>query len=191
VAAGTSTERITSNYLTGLGVKYESVAYEKSEEMRSAYFSGRCDAFSGWGPNLAITRSKAEDPSKHAILPDVMAVEPESAAMRQGDDNFVDVLNWMFTAMLIAEQHGITSANVDQHKAKPANPQIERLLGASPGMGSRLGLDDSWAYNVIKNVGNYAEVFERTLGMGSPYKLSRGPNALITDGGVMYPLILD
>ncbi|MBT6274380.1 MAG: amino acid ABC transporter substrate-binding protein [Chromatiales bacterium] len=190
-SAGTSTERIAADYLSNLGIKFEMVTFEKTEEMRSAYFAGRCDAFAGWGPNLAITRTKGPDPDKHMILPDVMAVEPESAAMRQGDDNWVDVLNWMFTALLIAEQYGITSANVDQHKAKPGNPTVERLLGATPGIGDRLGLSNDWAYNLIKHVGNYKEIYDRTLGMGSAYKLPRGPNALITNGGVMYPLVLD
>ena len=190
-SAGTSTERIAADYLTNLGIKFEMVTFEKTEEMRSAYFAGRCDAFAGWGPNLAITRTKGPNPDAHMILPDVMKVEPESAAMRQGDDNWVDILNWMFTALLIAEQYGITSANVDQHKAKPGNPTVERLLGVSPGIGDRLGLDNDWAYNVIKNIGNYKEIYDRTLGAGSAYKLPRGPNALITDGGVMYPLVLD
>jgi general L-amino acid transport system substrate-binding protein len=190
-SAGTSTERIAADYLSNLGVKVEMVTFEKTEEMRSAYFAGRCDAFAGWGPNLAITRAKGKDPDKHMILPDVMAVEPESAAMRQGDDNWVDILNWMFTAMLIAEQYGITSANVDEFKAKQSNPTVERLLGKTPGIGDRLGLSNDWAYQVIKQVGNYKEVYDRTLGDKSAYKLPRGPNALITDGGVMYPLILD
>ncbi len=190
-SAGTSTERIAVDYLTNLGVKFEMVTFEKTEEMRGAYFAGRCDAFAGWGPNLAITRLKGPNPDKHAILPDVMAVEPESAAMRQGDDKWVDVLNWLFTALLIGEQYGITSANVDQHRAKPGNPTVERLLGVTPGIGDRLGLDNAWAYNVIKHVGNYQEIFDRTLGDGAPYKLQRGPNALITNGGVMYPLVLD
>ena len=190
-AAGTSTERIAADYLTNVGIEFEVVAFEKSEEMRGAYFSGRCDAFAGWGPNLAITRSKADNPDDHVILPDVMAMEPESAAMRQGDDSWVDILNWMVSALLTAEQYGITSANVDEMKAKPANPTVERLLGASPGIGDRLGLSDDWAYNVIKQVGNYAEIFDRTLGAGSPYKLDRGVNALYTEGGVLYPLIID
>ena len=190
-AAGTSTERIAADYLTSLGIEYETVAFEKTEEMRGAYFAGRCDALAGWGPNLAITRTSADKPDDHVILPDVMAVEPESIAMRQGDDHFVDVNNWMVTALLIAEEYGITSANVDEHKANPSNPTIERLLGVTPGFGERMGLSDDWAYKVIKNVGNYAEIFDRTLGKDSSYQLERGPNALITDGGVMYPLILD
>ena len=190
-SAGTSTERIAADYLTNLGIKFEMVTFEKTEEMRSAYFAGRCDAFAGWGPNLAITRVKGDNPDKHMILPDVMAVEPESAAMRQGDDNWVDILNWMFTALLIAEQYGITSANVDEFKAKKTNPTVERLLGITPGIGDRLGLSNDWAYQVIKQVGNYKEIYDRTLGSGSAYKLPRGPNALITDGGVMFPLVLD
>ncbi|WP_179130919.1 amino acid ABC transporter substrate-binding protein [Candidatus Entotheonella palauensis] len=190
-SAGTSTERIAADYLSNLGVKFDMVTFEKTEEMRSAYFAGRCDAFAGWGPNLAIVRMKAPAPDKHIILPDVMAVEPESAAMRQGDDNWVDILNWLFSALLIAEQYGITSANVDEHRDKASNPTIERLLGKTPGIGDRLGLSNDWAYKVIKHVGNYKEIYDRTLGAGSPYKLARGPNALITDGGVMYPLILD
>ena len=190
-SAGTSTERIAVDYLTTLGVEFETVTFEKTEEMRGAYFAGRCDVLAGWGPNLAITRIKGDNPDAHEILPDIMAVEPESAAMRQGDDNWVDILNWLFSALLIAEQYDITSANVDEHKAKPANPTVERLLGTTPGIGERLGLDDAWAYNVIKHVGNYEEIFLRTLGDGSAYKLGRGPNALITDGGVMFPLVLD
>ncbi len=192
VAGGTSTERLAANYLAALKVKHEFVTYEKTEELRSAYFAGRCDAFVGWGPNLAVTRSKgSKDASKHVILPDVLAMEPESAAMRQGDDGFVDVLNWMFSSLMLAELNGITSKNVDQMKANPPNSTIGRLLGVSPGIGKRLGLRDSWAYDVIKAMGNYAEIYDRNLGKDSPYKLERGINALYNAGGVLYPLILD
>lgn len=189
--AGTSTERLGSDYLTNLKVKFEVVSFEKAEEMRSAFFSGRCDAIVLWGPNLAISIAQAPDPSKFAALPDVLAVEPQSIAMRQGDDNFVDVANWMLTVLIQAEEYGITSENVDQHKAKPGNPTIERMLGVTPGIGKRLGLSDTWAYDVIKQVGNYKQIFDRTLGEGSPYKMKRGVNGLIRDGGVLYPLVID
>ncbi len=189
--AGTSTERIVADYLTNIGVKYEAVSFEKSEEMRSAYFSGRCDAFAGWGPNLAIVKSKAKDPNNHLILPDVMAVEPESAAMRQGDDHWVDLFNWMMTALLVAEQYGVTSENVDAIAAKPPNPTVGRVLGSTPGYGKRLGLRETWARDVIKSVGSYKQIFDRTLGKDSSYKLPRGPNNLLTNGGVMYPLVVD
>lgn len=187
--AGTSTERLAADYLTNLKVKFEVVSFEKTEEMRSAFFSGRCDAIALWGPNLYISIAQAPDPSKFAALPDILAIEPQSIAMRQGDDNFVDVANWMLTVLLTAEEYGITSENVDQHKAKPANPTIERMLGNTPGIGKRLGLSETWAYDVIKQVGNYRQIFDRTL--GEPYKMKRGVNGLIRDGGVLYPLIID
>ncbi len=190
-AAGTSTERFAADYLNNLKIKYEMVTFEKTEEMRSAFFSGRCDGIALWGPNLFISISQASDPTKFAVLPDVLAVEPQSFGMRQGDDNFVDVANWLLTALLAAEEYGITSANVDEHKAKPGNPTIARLLGATPGIGKRLGLSETWAYDVIKQVGNYKQIFDRTLGENSPYKMKRGINALIRDGGVLYPLIID
>jgi general L-amino acid transport system substrate-binding protein len=175
VAGGTSTERFAAGYLASKNIKHELVTYEKSEELRSAYFSRRCDAFVGWGPNLAVTRATgSKDASAHVILPDVLAMEPESAAMRQGDDQWVDVVNWVFSALLTAEIEGVTSANVDQMKASPPNPTVARLLG-----------------DMIKAMGNYAEIFDRNLGKGSKYKLDRGVNALYTNGGVMYPLILD
>lgn len=189
--AGSSTERIAADYLNHIGIEHKVITFDKDEEMRQAFFSGRCDALVGWGPNLAIAISEAKDASQYTILPDVMAVEPESIAMRQDDDNFVDVANWMLTALLVAEEYGITSENVDQQRAKPANATIERLLGVTPGIGKRLGLNDDWAYNVIKSVGNYQEIYDRTLGDNSPYKLKRGINALIKDDGVMYPLIID
>jgi general L-amino acid transport system substrate-binding protein len=189
--AGTSTERLAADYLNNINVKYEAITFEKSEEMRAAFFAGRCDAIALWGPNLAISISQAPDPSKFIILPDVLAVEPESIAMRQGDDNLVDVANWMLTVLMYAEQYGITRENVDEHKAKPGNPTVERMLGVTPGIGKRLGLSDSWGYDVIKAVGSYKQIFDRTLGDGSPYKLKRGVNGLIKDGGVMFPLIID
>lgn len=189
--AGTSTERYAADYLSGLKVKYEMITFEKSEEMRAAFLSGRCDAITLWGPNLYISIAQAPDPSKFAVLPDVLAVEPQSIGMRQGDDNFVDIANWMLTVLLAAEEYGINSTNVDQHKANPANPTVGKLLGVTPGIGKRLGLSDTWGYDVIKQVGNYKEIFDRTLGDGSPYKMKRGVNALIKDGGVLYPLVID
>ena len=189
--AGTSTERLAADYLNNLKIKYEMVSFEKSEDMRAAFFSGRCDAVTLWGPNLAISISQAADPSKYQTLPDILAVEPQSIAMRQGDDQFVDIANWLLTVLLTAEEYGITSANVDEHKAKPGNPTIGRMLGATPGIGKRLGLSETWGYDVIKQVGNYKQIFDRTLGDGSPYKMKRGVNGLIRDGGVLFPLIID
>ena len=189
--AGTSTERLAANFFKSKGIKVEMITFEKSEETRAAYFAGRCDSFVGWGPNLAVTRQSAKDPSQHVIMDPPMAMEPESAAMRQGDDNWVDIVNWMFFATWIAEEKGITSANVDEHKANPGDTTVAKLLGVDKGIGERLGLSDDWAYKVIKNIGNSAEIFARNMGKDSVYKLERGPNALWSDGGVNVAPVLD
>ncbi len=125
-------------------------------------------------------------------LPDVMAAEPVAMVMRQGDDNWVDIGNWVLNALWLAEMNGITSKNVDEAKANPSSPEVAKLLGVTPGIGKQLGLDsDDWAYNVIKKYGNAAEFWQRNLGDDSPYKLDRGVNSLFTEGGVFYPLVLD
>lgn len=112
-------------------------------------------------------------------------------ALRQGDDNWVDVMNFTLSALLAAEENGITSENVDEMKANPPTPVVGKLLGATPGIGTRMGLDDDWAYNVIKKLGNYDEIWERNLGQGSPYRLERGINSLWSDGGVLFPILVD
>lgn len=159
--------------------------------VEAAYFSGRCDTYAQWGPVLAIAASQSGDPDGHVLLPDVLALEPEVMIMRQGDDNWVDVANWTLTALLYAEQEGITSANVDEVRANPPSTEIGKFLGANPGMGAGLGLSDDWAYNVIRQVGNYSEIFERSLGEGSPYRMPREMTALWKDGGVLFPLVVD
>ena len=189
--AGTSTERLAANFFKSRGIEIEMITFEKSEETRDAYFAGRCDSLVGWGPNLAVTRQSADNPADHVMMDVALALEPESAAMRQGDDNWVDIVNWMFAATWIAEFHGINSENVDEHKANPADSTVEKLLGVTPGIGERLGLSDDWAYNVIKQIGNSAEIFDRNIGAGSVYKLDRGLNALWNDHGVIVPMVLD
>ncbi len=191
INAGTSIERIVADYMGANGISYEALNFEKGEELRAALYAGRCDALAGFGPFLAATRFNAPNPDDFVIIDEVLALEPESIAARQGDDNFIDVINWMVSALLMAEENNITQANVDEMRKNPPSPTIERLLGASPGIGERLGLSDDWAYNVIKAVGNYGEIYERTVGEGSPYKLPRGKNHLWSNGGLLYALVLD
>lgn len=191
VNAGTTVERVLADYMETNGVSYESLAFEKGEELRAAFYAGRCDAIAGFGPFLSSTRINAPDPEAFTILGDVMKLEPEAIAVRQGEEEFLDVINWMVSALLMAEESGITMANVDEMKANPPSPTIERLLGVTPGVGERLGLSDDWAYNVIKTVGNYGEIYDRTVGEGSRYKLPRGLNNLWNNGGILYPLVLD
>lgn len=191
VPAATSIERQVASYLDANGIEMEIVSIENNEEVQEAYFSGRCDTFAQWGPTLAIAASQSDDPSAHALLPDVLAVEPEVMIVRQGDDNWVDIANWTLSVLLYAEQEGISSANVDDIRANPPTAEIGKLLGVNPGMGTPLGLSDDWAYNVIKQVGNYSEIFERSLGTGSPYGMPRDLTALWNAGGVLYPFVID
>lgn len=192
VEAGTTIERLAANYLQTVKVEHTMVSYESAAELRSAYLANRCDAFAGWGPNLAVLRAtEIDDPGAHVILSDQLSSEPISAAMRQGDEGFVDMVNWMLAALLIAEEEGITFANVEEMAATPPNPRVARLLGAEPGMGERLGIRDTWAREMIAAVGNFGEIYDRNLGKDSPYKLDRGLNNLWSHGGVLYAPILD
>lgn len=192
VEAGTTIERLAANYLQTVDVEHTMVSYESAAELRSAYLANRCDAFAGWGPNLAVLRAtEIDNPNDHVILSDQLSSEPISAAMRQGDEGFVDMVNWMLAALLIAEEEGVTSANVEEMAATPPNPRVARLLGTEPGMGERLGIRDTWAKEMIAAVGNFAEIYDRNLGKDSPYKLDRGLNNLWSHGGVLYAPILD
>jgi general L-amino acid transport system substrate-binding protein len=189
--AGTSTERQMAEYLQRLGTKMEFVTSEKSEESEAAYLSGRCDAFAQWDVQLAVLRLKAENPDDHVVLPDSIAAAPLGVIVREGDDKWLDIMNFTIATLLSAEEAGVTSKNVDEMKATPPSPAIAKMLGATPGYGTRIGLSDDFGYNIIKKLGNYSEMFERDLGKESPYKLERGVNALWQDGGVLYPMVID
>lgn len=191
VEAGTSIERQAANYFKRLGLNVKLITFEKTTEARSAYFSGRCDSFVQWGPNLATARLAAPNPEDHIILKDNVALEAEAAVVRQGDDAWLDVINWTFFTTWLAEEYGINSKNVDQMKANPPDETVAKLLGKTPGYGSRLGLSDDWGYNVIKKVGNASEIYDRNLGAGAPYKLPRGLNNLWSNGGLLFPAGLD
>ncbi|MEP2782832.1 MAG: transporter substrate-binding domain-containing protein [Pseudoruegeria sp.] len=192
VEAGTTIERLAANYFETTQLDHDMVSYESAAELRSAYLANRCDAFAGWGPNLAVLRAtEIDDPDAHVILEDQLSSEPIAAAMRQGDEGFVDTVNWVIAALLIAEEEGITSANVEEMAATPPNPKVARLLGVEPGMGERLGMRDTWAREMIAAVGNFGEIYDRNLGKDSPYNLDRGLNNLWSHGGVLYAPILD
>lgn len=190
--AGTSTIRHASNWLTGKKIKYNLVQFEKQEEAQSAYNSGRCDAFIGFGANLAVFRLDAKGgPTENILLPELINLSPQSIGMRQGDDRFVDTINWILNVLIAAEAEGITSANVDEMRASPKSPVAAKILGVDAGLGDRLGLPNDWGYRMIKAVGNYGELFDRNLGAKSPYKLDRGYNNLWNKGGLLYSMTLD
>lgn len=190
--AGTTLERYVTDHSAANGYKLEVVPFDSTEAAKAAFLSGRCDLYVEWDLQLAVMRAtEVKDPSTITILPDVLAAEPIAMVMRQGDDQWVDVVNWVESILIQADEAGVTSANVDEMKANPPTPGVATMLGVTPGVGKRLGLSDDWAYQVIKQVGNYNEIWERDLGQGSPYKLARGVNGLIKNGGIMYSLGMD
>ncbi|WP_298728217.1 amino acid ABC transporter substrate-binding protein [uncultured Ferrovibrio sp.] len=186
VQPGTTTELNLADFFRANKMTFKPVVIEKMDEVVGAYASGRCDAYTTDISGLAATRAtQLPNPDDHIILPEVISKEPLGPMVRQGDDQWLVLVRWALFAMIEAEELGVTSANVDE-MLKSENPNIKRLLGVTPGMGKNLGVDEKWAYNIIKQVGNYGESFERNVGKGSPLKLERGVNALWTQGGLMY-----
>ena len=137
---------------------------------------------------LYSIRLGLSNPDEHVILPEIISKEPLGPAVRQGDDQWFDIVSWTHYALVQAEEFGITKANVDEIKASTTNPDIKRFLGVEKDskIGTDLGLTNDWAYNIIKGVGNYGEVFERNIGEGSSLKIKRGLNALWSKGGLQY-----
>jgi general L-amino acid transport system substrate-binding protein len=188
VQPGTTTELNLADYFRANKIEFKPVVIEKLDEVESAFFSGRCDAYTTDRSGLAATRAgRASNPDDYVILPEVISKEPLSPAVRQGDDQWNDLVRWVIYALIQAEESGITSKNVDD-MLKSDDPNIKRLLGVTPGAGKSLGIDEKWAYNAIKQVGNYVEIFERNVGKNSPLKLDRGINNLWTKGGLMYAM---
>jgi general L-amino acid transport system substrate-binding protein len=185
VTAGTTNELNLADWARTTNTRIQPLVFEQNEETRNAYNNGRCDAFSTDASQLAGIRSALRNPAEHVVLPDIISKEPLAPAVRHGDDQFFDIVRWTVFALIEAEELGVTQANVDQ-MLNSANPAIRRLLGVSGDHGPLMGIDRRWAYNAIKAVGNYGEIFERNLGKGSPIGLPRGLNDLWTRGGLMY-----
>jgi general L-amino acid transport system substrate-binding protein len=185
VLPGTTTELNAADFFRSNNLKMNPVVIESTPELAKAYFAGRCDVLTSDASQLAGTRAVAPNPDDHIILPEIISREPLAPAVRHGDDQWYDIVNFAVMAMIEAEYLGIDSKNVDE-MLKSSNPEVQRFLGVSEGNGKALGLDEKWAYNIVKMVGNYAEVFERNVGTNTPLKLERGLNALWTKGGILY-----
>jgi general L-amino acid transport system substrate-binding protein len=185
VQPGTTTELNLADYFRANRMTFKPVVIEKLEEVLNAYFAGRCDVFTTDVSGLVSTRaSRAPKPDEHVILPEVISKEPLGPAVRHGDDRWFDVVKWSMFAMMEAEELGLTSKNIEQ-QASSANPSIQRFVGATGDIGKALGLDNKWAFNVVKQVGNYAESFDANL---APLGFERGLNRLWSQGGIMYPM---
>ncbi len=185
VLPGTTTELNVADYFRANGMKMKPVVIENTAELGKAFFAGRCDCLTSDASQLAAHRSVAPNPKDYMILPEIISKEPLAPAVRHGDNQWKDIVNYSVLAMINAEEKGITSKNVDK-MLKSKDPKIQRFLGVSPGNGKALGLDEKFVYNIIKQVGNYGEVFERNVGVNTPLGLKRGLNALWTNGGLMY-----
>jgi len=185
VTSGTTNELNLADWARSNRIAIRPVVFEQNDETRIAYESGRCDVFTTDASQLAGIRSALPVPNDHVVLPDIISKEPLAVAVRQGDDQWFDIVRWTIFALIEAEELGVTQANVDE-MLRSERPEIRRLLGTSGDHGPFMGLDRRWAYNAIKAVGNYGEIFERHLGRNTPIGLTRGLNDLWTRGGLMY-----
>ncbi len=183
VQPGTTTELNLADYFRANKMKFKPVVIEKLEEVLNAYFAGRCDVYTTDVSGLIAARaSRAANSGDHVILPEIISKEPFGPVVRHGDDHWFDIVRWTLFAMIEAEELGITSKNVDQ-QAQNSSPVMQRFLGAKGEFGKMLKLDNRWAFNIVKQVGNYGESFERHL---TPLGLDRGINRLWNKGGLMY-----
>lgn len=187
VQTGSTTEVTFTDVSRAYGLDLRAVAFDNVQATRQAFFSGRCDALITDASALASVRAtQAPDPAAYDIIPANDEVAPLTPSVRHGDDQWFDIVKWTVYALLEAEEYGVTQANADKMLAETKDPRIERLLGKTPGMGAALGLDEKWALNAIKAVGNYGEIYDRSLGPKTPLQLERGINDLWTKGGIMY-----
>ncbi|WP_027232032.1 amino acid ABC transporter substrate-binding protein [Phyllobacterium sp. UNC302MFCol5.2] len=185
ILPGTTTLQNLADFFRTNNGKFESVVFENPDELRNTFFSGRCDALSSDRSDLASIRAVAQNPADYIILPDTISKEPLAPAVRQGDDNWRDIVSFTTYGIIAAEEKGITQANIDD-KTKSEDPEIQRMLGVTGDLGPMLGLDKKWLYDAIKGVGNYGEMFERNLGEKTALGLTRGPNNQWTNGGLLY-----
>ncbi|NCY23508.1 MAG: amino acid ABC transporter substrate-binding protein [Alphaproteobacteria bacterium] len=185
---GTTNEQVTADYFRSVNVPFRPVVFERTDQAAAALQAGRCDSFGTDASQLAAVRSTMQNPREWTVLPERFSKEPYAAYIRRGDDDWFDVVRWFTTSIIEAEEQGITRANAEEQRRTSTNPNTRRLLGVTPELGQSLRLDPAWAYNVIRAIGNYGELYERTMGENTPVALPRGPNNLWTNGGLMYAL---
>jgi len=185
IQAGTTTELNLSDYFRTKGMEFKPIVFDTSEQTVQGFAAGRCDVLTSDRSQLAALRSKLSDPSSAKILPNTISKEPLGPVVRQGDDQWFNIVKWVLNVQINAEELGITMANADD-MLKSDNPNVQRLLGTDGDMGVKLGLADDFGYAIVKQVGNYAEMYNRNVGPDTALGLERGINALWTDGGILY-----
>jgi general L-amino acid transport system substrate-binding protein len=185
VQQGTTTELNLADYFRAHNMKLKTVTFATANEAVKAYDAGRCDAYTTDASGLYAERLRLANPNDHIVLPEIISKEPLGPAVRHGDDQWFDIVKWVLFAMINAEEAGVTSKNIDD-MMKSTNPDVKRLVGTEGNYGEQLGLTKDWAVRIVKLVGNYGEVFDRNVGMGSPLKIERGLNKLWNKGGIQY-----
>jgi|TARA_B100000315_G_C14556229_1_gene578274 general L-amino acid transport system substrate-binding protein len=185
IQAGTTTELNLADYFRLNNLKYKSVVFDTSDLSVKGFESGRCDVLTSDQSQLYALRTKLKNPSSAVVLPEIISKEPLGPVVRQGDDQWFNIVKWTLNALINAEELGITSKNASSMKSSK-NPSVQRVLGSSGDMGKKLGLGNDWAANAIMQVGNYSEIFERNVGKNTPLAIARGQNALWSKGGIMY-----
>jgi general L-amino acid transport system substrate-binding protein len=188
VQTGTTTELNLADYFRANNMSFSPVVFERPDEVLAAYEQGRCDVYTTDQSGLYAQRIGLSEPDEHVILPEVISKEPLGPVVRHGDNEWGDVVRWTLYAMLEAEELGVSSENVDDMKANSTDPNVRRLLGLEGEMGAGLALPNEWSYEIIRQVGNYGELFERNVGMSTPLKIERGLNAQWKDGGLQYAM---
>jgi general L-amino acid transport system substrate-binding protein len=183
---GTTTELNITDYFRANNMSFNLVAFEKADEVVAAYDAGRCDVYTTDRSGLAAQRGKLTNPDAHVVLPEIISKEPLGPVVRQGDDQWFNIVRWSLNAMINAEEMGINSGNVNATQYNQVSPGVARLVGKEGNFGEELGLSNDWAYNIIKQVGNYGESYEKHVGENTPLKLARGVNALWSNGGILY-----
>jgi general L-amino acid transport system substrate-binding protein len=186
VLSGTTTELNLADYFRTNKLSYQSVVFDTADQVVAGFESGRCDAVTSDQSQLYAQRIKLSQPDSAVVLPTVISKEPLGPVVRQGDDGWFNIVKWTLFALLNAEEFGVTSANVDELRANSSNPNVRRLLGSESDIGGNMGLGADWAHRIVKQVGNYGEIFERNVGGASPLGIERGLNALWNQGGLQY-----
>ena len=185
VFPGSNSELNIADYFHSHNLKYTPISIDNADALRRSFFEGRCDVFTGDRLMLSANRSIAATPTDYTVMPDLLAKSPLGPMVRQGDDQWLNIVKWVVNVTILAEEKKLTRANVEAGRTS-SDPEVRRMLGGTPGLSKAMGLSDDWALQVIKQIGNYGEIYDRTLGDGSPIKLPRGLNKLWSDGGLMY-----
>ncbi|MCK0745916.1 amino acid ABC transporter substrate-binding protein [Chromohalobacter nigrandesensis] len=186
IQSGTTHELNLADYFPSRDIDINTVTFDTPDQTAQGFAHGRCDVLTSDTSQLSALRLQLPDPDSVEILETLISKEPLGPVVRQGDDQWLDIVQWSIFAMINAEEMGVNSDNVDEMRDNPPNPGVARLLGDDGNYGEQLGLSDDWAYNIIKDVGNYGEVFTATVGEDSPLGIKRGLNTLWNEGGILY-----